>query len=339
MFEGQTMRFFVEETSFALPAGVDPAALERHIDAFIELVNMRHEQAEDVFRWSRLIEEVAVQPGTLLCDLLYQALPHLPLDKDTQLGLQQALNRCVEWDDRIEEVSDPNVEIDNVPCEAPTVVAVHSLISAGRGAACLTLGARPDRSGVHRVRVGERTHEIHFATRDAALPLFYRTLFEIEDLDPDAYMENAPRAFPEIAFVPGLAQQFARFKTKYRDVRPIVTAHLGTLNDHFQRLYKESKYQPDETQNALRAMYGVDASPESPKTRTNKKAIKQREVEIDRVTIGTRAVSVGEKVPCEWHTKITPTADRIHFHPGDTSEEKIAEGKIIVGIFAEHLDT
>ena len=339
MAEELAMHFFVEETSFMLPAGIDAAVIERHLDAFISLVNARHKQGEDVFRWSKLLGETEVQPGTLLVDVLYQELEHLPLDKDTKLGLMQALNRCVEWDDRIEKVPDPRVDIDGVGCEAPTVAVVHSRISARSGAACLALGARTDRSGVHIVRSGDSTREIHFVTHEAALPLFYRTLFEIEELDADAYMKNAPRAFPEIAFVPGLAEQFSRFDTKYRDVRRAVTKHLGALNDHFPRLIKKHNGQTPLVIAELSAYCHVDASPEGPKTHANKAAMRERDVEIDTVIVGHREVVVGRKVRCEWHTKIEPDADRIHFHPGDTSDDKVAEGRLVVGIFANHLTT
>jgi len=53
--------------------------------------------------------------------------------------------------------------------------------------------------------------------------------------------------------------------------------------------------------------------------------MKEREVIID-----------GELIICEYHIKLTPTYDRIHFHPG---KQDIAEGKIIIGIFAKHLNT
>ena len=242
------------------------------------------------------------------------------------------------WDDLIGQVPAPQVaEIDGVACTAPTRRCCgprEDLIAAVRGAACLTLGLRSDRAGVLRVLAAGATHEVHFVCAEAQLPAFYRSLFEVENQEPDVYMATALDAFPDIGFVPGLAANFGQFDTAYREVRPIVTAHLAALNDHFRNLFTRHKGQPFETMRELATTSGVDASPESPKTRRNKKAMKERDVAVDGVQVGRRALRVGKTVRCEWHTKIKPTADRIHFHPG---EAEVAEGRLIVGLFADHL--
>ncbi len=325
------MRFFLEETSFFFPAGVSAVELEGHIEQLVELVRTRHDREETVFRWSGL-EGTTIQPGIFLADLLYGSA--FQLDHDTQIALQQAVNRCVHWDDVVSPAPAPNVEIDGVPCQAPTVAVVHERISGGEGATCLTLGVRPDRAKVCVVEAGGISHSVHFVATSAQLPSFYRTLFELENMEPDGYLENACDAFPEIGFVPKLAAQFSRFETKYRDLRPIVTAHLSALNDHFRTLFTKHSGKPFETIREFGTTCGVDASSESPKTRQNKAAMKERDVVVDGVQVGHRWIDVGKTVRCEWHTKIAPTFDRIHFHPGKSG---VAESRLIVGIFAKHL--
>ena len=96
------------------------------------------------------------------------------------------------------------------------------------------------------MQAGTTRHDVHFVSAARNSLAFYRTLFDVEDMDADAYMENARDAFPDIGFVPGLAPQFSRFETKYRDVRAIVTAHLAALNDHFPRLFKAHPGKPAE---------------------------------------------------------------------------------------------
>lgn len=339
------MRFFVDETSFVCPAGIDIAMLERHLGAFVELVDSRHVQHDDVFRWSGLIEGTEVQPGVTLVDVLYQHLEHLPIDLTVRLGLQQALNRCLQWDDRIAIVPDPHVEIDAMACTAPTVALVHARMSAGHGGVCLTLGLRGDRSRVSAVRAEGRTHDVHFVSAERQLPAFFRTLFEIEDMPRDEYMANAPDAFPELGFVPGLAAQLARFETTYREVRPIVTEHLAALNDHFLAIFQRHDGKPSETQRELGAACHVDASPEGPKTHANKKAMKEREVVVDELLVGRRRLSIRRTISCEWHTKIKPNTDRIHFHPGIDKPKEIRKDEhaneklLIVGMFVDHLTT
>lgn len=313
------MRFFLEETSFELPAGLDFAAIERCLEAFVGLMRARHEQAHEVFRWSRL-DEIEVRPGTPFCDLLYQEVASLPIDHDLRKALQEVINRCVHWDERVESAPPPLVDIAGVSCTSPTGALVHALLSAQHGIACLSPGARAERAGPVSVRVGAVAHEVYFITDEAHLPLFYRTLFEVEDLDADAYMENAPFAFPQLIFAPGLASQFVRFATPYSEVRSHVTKHLSVLNDHFQRVHKERK----DTTDAAIGAYGIDASLERGKTHKNKAAMKQRTVAID-----------GVPVVCEWHTKIKRHEDRIYFDPGDP---KVAGGRLVVGHFAKHFD-
>lgn len=317
------MRFFLDETSFELPAGIAPESLEGWIEALVQVLGARHIAGDDVYRWSKLAEEIEVVPGKLLCDLLYQQpeLSGFTIDRDARVALQQALNRCVDWDDRVEPAPEPFVEIDGEAQLAPTVAVVHSLVVASRGACCLALGARASRTGPRRVRVREVEAEVHFVTHDDQVCLFFRSLFEVEDLGADAYMSNAPRAFPALVFAPGLASQFGRFETPYAEVRPHVTKHLSVLNDHFQKVHRERK---DRTDDAI-GEFGIDASLELGKTHRNKDAMRQRTVVIG-----------GTPVVCEWHTKIKRHTDRIHFHPGDP---KVMGGRLVVGLFKDHFDT
>jgi len=328
------MRFFVEESSFRLPAGFDLATLEDRLDRLVSFIDKCRQSGEGIFRWSELLTDTEIQPGVRLFELLYGKTSSIPIDHDTRIGLMTALERCVNWDERIDFVLESDVAIDGVRCWAPTAAVVRSRHEAGFGAACVCLDARADRTGILAVGTASAARPIHFVTEQRQLPEFFRSLIELEELEPDAYMNNALYAFPEVAFVPGLASQFAKFETRYREVRGDVTKHLAGLNDHFQRLFKENKGAPDPTMRQLSALCGVDASPESPNTRANKSAMKERDVGVDYVSVGGRTIRVGQTVRCEWHTKIKPTTDRIHFHPG---ADGVAEGRLIVGIFAGHL--
>ena len=327
------MRFFLEETSFELPLALDIAAIEKCLEAFVALMRARHDQDHDIFRWSKL-DEIEVRPGTPFCDLLYQEVASLPIDRDLRSALRDAINRCVLWDDRIEHAPHPLVDIAGVACTSPTGAVVHALLAAQHGAACLSPGLRPERAGAVSLRAGAVTHEVHFLTHESQLPLFYRTLFEVEDLQRDAYMENALDAFPEIAFVTGLSAQLGGFETSYRELRPILTSHLAVLNDHFPAVFKRHGGKTFETTKEIGAAYHVDATPESSTTHTDKKAMKQRDVVIESVLLGRRRLAVKKTISCEWHTKIKPRTDRLHFHPG---MDDVAGGKLIVGRFVNHL--
>lgn len=317
---------------------VTAAAIQRRIEEFVAVVVARHSSGDEVFRWSRL-EEVMVRPGVPLCDLLYGAVESIALDSELRLALLQVVNRCVHWDDRFESCESPMVRIGEAEFSAPTITVVTSRISAGCGSACLTLGDSPPRGGLTTVQAESGACEVHFISAEAQVPGFFRTLFELEDMKADAYMDNALDAFPRLAFVPGLASQMSSFATRYRDVRKLVTKHLTALNDVFPDVFARHHGNPSETSRELAARCGVDASPESPNTRANGSAMREREVAVSNVLSGRRSLLVRRTVTCEWHTKITPVSDRIHFHPGlgGAPESRPAEGKVIVGIFARHL--
>ncbi|MDC0745661.1 hypothetical protein [Polyangium mundeleinium] len=320
-------RFFVEEASFRLDAPPPVDTLEERLQDFIALIEACRNKGEPIVLPKDLYE-IEIAPGLPLYDFLFRPSTELKVEHLLLRALQVALNRCVEWT--------PPTGI--APIEVTTVDLVHALLDKGHGAACLCLGLRSDPLGLSKVRAGDDAPTMHFLTTREMLPGFYRSLFELEDLDKDAYMANAAHAFPDIAFAPGLSAQFSRFTTSYRDVRPEVTQHLAVLNDHFQAIYQQADHQPDKTQKLLNSSHHVDASRESDLTRHNRKAMRERDVSVDHVLVaGSKVpVGIGRPVRCEWHTKIKPTTDRIHFHPGD---KDVAGGRLFVGIFHAHLQT
>lgn len=342
--EAGSERFFVDETSFELPPDFATTELQLHLETFVKLVKTRHTEGDEVFRSSKL-EETVVISAVLLCDLIYKKVASIPIDHDLRMALQQALNRCVAWDDHFAPTPATSVVVNGVECVAATIALVCSRVSEGKGSACLTLGVRHDRSQRALVQIGSSAHDVHFVSTAAQVPAFYRSLFELEDMQADAYMMNAVDAFPDLAFVPGLASQMSRFSTRFREVRVIVSAHLTALNDCFHEIYRRHHGNPSETSREFSSTCSVDASPEGPRTHANRSAMKERDVVIDQVFVGRRSFLVGMTVTCEWHTKIKPMTDRIHFHPGlgggdgDTNRntEKPAQGKLIIGKFAAHL--
>lgn len=329
------MRFFVEETSFKLPDDFEDDDIEERLDELVGLLGACRQKGLEIYCWSALLD-TELRADLKLSGLLYAPGGPITIDREVRAAIIAALNRCVHWDSRVDPAPNPDVTIADAPAIAPTAAVVLQLNAEKRGAACLCLRARADRVGVLLIAEGERRGRVHFTCHERELAGFFRSVIELEDLEAVDYMSNASHAFPEVAFVPGLASQFSRFSTRYREVRPVVTEHLAALNDHFQRLLKSNKGEPDVTMKELRSLCGVDASPESPKTRANRSAMRERDVNVNSVVVGGRDLKVGRVVRCEWHTKIKPTTDRIHFSPG---EKDVAEGRLIVGMFKDHLST
>ncbi len=330
-------RFCLEETSFRLPK-LKKIALSARIAALLDLMDQCRSDGHRILRHHSL-ESVELQPGVLLAELLY--VRHPDLDDTLRRRLQLAIDRCQHLEDAAPDSEDASaaseVKIDEADPsvlqvgaetvrEAPSIAFVHQQRTDGKAVACLVLDQGPRLPGRHLVTYRARTWDLHFIAQAAGqLRAFYREIAEIEDLDKHAYFGVAELAFPELHFAGGLSQQWNAMKQPYRQLRPMVTQHLAMLNDHFPAIFAQHKGQPDPIMREVRARFGIELSPESPGTRRNKAAIRQRLVQVGPHTL-----------PCQWHTKLSRTAGRIHFHPGDPH---ILGGKLLIGLFADHLDT
>ena len=111
------------------------------------------------------------------------------------------------------------------------------------------------------------------------------------------------------------------------------TEHVRSIIDYFSYLndFALDHFDSDEDHVivANAGSKGVTISPESPKTRRNRDAMDERDIEID-----------GTKLRCEWHAKITATCGRIHFYARKGRPETVRTRvgtKVIIGILADHL--
>jgi hypothetical protein len=151
---------------------------------------------------------------------------------------------------------------------------------------------------------------------------FYREAPEIGDYDELAYFNHANRAFPNLFFKPNIVAECRRFSQTYTLIRVELTEALGALNDLLPTLRKQYlDLRVIQKEFAVRS--GYEISPDSPKTHKNRSAMRERDIVVR-----------GIRLRCEWHLKLKPHIDRIHFHFGNPD---IEEGRIIVGILCDHL--
>ena len=269
------------------------------------------------------MEFVEVVPGLTVSDLIYRE-DISPLERDVRILLIHMINLCEHWDDDFESV-ETCFEITGVRINATSLNYVFEQILDGRAMACVCLPKNGQAVGECEVTRGDNRTSIYFLTNENQVIGFYRAIIEIENLNEADYIFHTPLAFPNLYFVQDIHRQFRRFRQRYSEVRPQVTRHLSALNDDFRDLCEQHNYNMEMVFRILKSDKGIGVSGESHPTRQNRTAMGEREVVID-----------GETVVCEYHTKLTNTYDRIHFYPG---RQGVAEGKIIIGIFAEHLTT
>lgn len=266
-------------------------------------------------KWSRIYEVVC---GELrVGDWLWN--PDL-MSHDVRLSIGLALDRCPNWDDGFDDDEGAwLVQLDGTECIAPTVSYVHR--AAETIPACLAVPATRPTPTATVVCLGT-SREMWFIEDEATRLTALRK--QLEGLsDPDAFLLHAAEAFPNLLFASDLPTQLRRFSRPVAQMMPEIVRHLGALNDHAAAVF-DGNPDPDTVARRMAALAGVTMSPESPNTRANARAWRQREITYD-----------GRRIRCAWHMKIEPTIDRIHFHPGRPD----LGGKPIVGIFAKHLDT
>lgn len=313
------VRVVIDEASFDF-RGLSAALIEDHLDGFNEAVNDMRSDGINL-RKSPMLEGVACSDEFELFEYLIGE-PGGLIDRDTRMRFFGLVDKCPEFDAALP--IDPDVMLGDGELEmAMSIAFALSKVLVGVGTACLVFGGCP-RRGFLPVGAKAGRADIFFFAEHADLKYFWRSLYALEKVTEPGFMALAARAFPDLDFCPDLT--FRRFEGAYQDLMPEVVKHLSVLNDHFLIAYRAYTGRPHELETALGAVGCPGVSPESPNTHRNERAMRKRDVPY-----------LGRTVRCEWHTKIEPHRNRIHFAAGDTYD---ASGKrILIGIFVDHLDT
>ena len=238
------------------------------------------------------------------------------LDRDQSLQLLDLLGRCAPWN-RTSAVA-PEVVVDGRNYNAEGVAWAREQAILRNWTAVVTTPHRFT-SGVHVVHTPAQTRlvDVYFSVSTEDHPGFFRLLYDREDVPESEFFERAKLAFPRLVFAADIS--FGKFQGAYRILRPRVVDHLGRINDRFPELYVAERGVPNEISSRL----GIEVSIEG-NTRNSESLMRLRDVEFR-----------GQTHRCEWHSKIEPHRNRIHFCVIDN----MAETRILIGIFTEHLPT
>ncbi|MGH3251881.1 MAG: hypothetical protein ACRDOI_37505 [Trebonia sp.] len=312
-------RVVIDEASFDF-RGLSCELIEEHLDIFNDTV-------QDLRRGG-VIPRQPEGLGTFSCtdqfdlDAYLWDGPGEAIERDTRNRFAQLIQKCPEWDPSVPYGPDVLLGGEG-PETAFSVAFALASIRQGRGVACLVFGGC-ERRGFLLVSDEKREADVFFFVVPDTLPDFWRGLYVLEKVGEAEFLKLAGRAFPKLTFNPDLT--FRRFDGGYQDLLPGIVRHLAVLNDHFLHVYQACNGLPRDVEAALGAVGCPGISPESPKTRGSEPLMKLRDV-----------IYQGRTVRCEWHTKIEPHRNRIHFAP------EISDGtsgsKIFIGIFVDHLKT
>ena len=306
-------RFVVDEGALSLD-DVPKAEREDNLMALIDQLDALRVSGESI----QLIENwgaVECLGGDDVADTIFH---YQVLDRDRSLLLSSLLDRCVAWDRPAAVVVDSEVIVDDSHYKGEGISWAHDQAILQNWTAVVTTPHR-FAAGVHSVDKPSQSLpvDVYFAASIEDHPGFFRLLYELEDVPESEFFERARFAFPRLVFAADIS--FRRFQGAYRTLRPKVVDHLGRINDRFPEVYAAQNGMP----NAISSHLGINVSIEG-NTRRSARLMHLRDVEFR-----------GQVYRCEWHSKIEPHRNRIHFQVIDG----IPETEILIGIFHEHLRT
>ncbi|MFE2420352.1 hypothetical protein [Streptomyces hokutonensis] len=271
--------------------------------------------------------ETECRPSVALFDALYSPDGGLPRDK--RVRLQKLLGKCKRVEPEEADLPQP-VRVADGPWHEPSWGTAHTLARAaeGRAMSCLLApyAKEPDwPSGwLTVIRTTETGHDevkAHVLRKTEDTPGFWRGLLTHEPVPADHFLTFTADAFPRLLFADSL--NLNHFKGSYAEVLPWLVRLLGALNDHFTQTLADCAGDLSQVMRRFDAM-DLKISAESANTKKNAKAWEQRNVEHDGVTYR-----------CDWHGKRLYDRDRVHFSLPIPERD----GRILIGIFVEHLPT
>ena len=304
-------RFVVDEYSLVVDR-VPAAEREAVIDSMInELLALQEddERVEIISGWG----SVSCLEGEDLADVLAQGCV---FDHDKSSLLLRLLGRCGAWDEDASAVIEEEVEVDQEPHHSLGIAWVRKMVLAGRGMAVVTAVNRFS-GGIHIVDqlTQPAPVEVVFVVSSTDHPLFYRTLYSVEDIPEGEFFDVASKAFPNLAFAAKV--DFRHFKGTYNLRRPEVVRHLSLINDSFPEVY-EAEHGSSRN---ISMRLGIPVS------------IEGNNWNIESVMRYIDVEFGGQVYRCEWYSKLEPHQNRIYFHIGDAG----TNGRILIGIFHEYL--
>jgi hypothetical protein len=304
--------FVLGEHSFVtLPDQQDPTAATSQL---VDLIETAQQQGQ-VMAWSEIFY-VPVNGFENLSDFLFG--PESSLDRDVRLRLGTLLDRLKRWGDADgsppDELTDGSTTIEL----APSVGLAHSgVVDHPWAVVCAQGGPFSGKATIWPPHESTNTAQVWFLDRVGSLRNFWRDTLNQYRASRADVQDAAEFAFPGTTFATDVWQQTSRFEGGWADIRPQLLAVLSGLDDGAVKVFSET-VQSHERIARMSAEHGATCSPESPNTHGNAAAMRRRRAEFGSM----------EKT-CEWHAKLDPHRNRVHFI--------VEDSRLFVGIFHVHL--
>ena len=271
-----------------------------------------------------------------LWDLFSEGSP-LHLHREIAQELAGWLNRAPRYADAHDwpiGAEDSMISVDGAPAaDIQDLAWVHYSLRSGVPTAGVTLGE----NRIAPTTTATGSFDVHFVGDDTGRKHFWRAAIILEGDDLNSLVRHVPRAYPSIHFAGNVVMHANHLSGGYLASRKRIQDALAVLDDwgHWVFTYPPPAIVPGEApppnldarpSNQLIEHrfkgFGLDAAPEKPNVRNDRVCREARETVLG-----------GRTLFCEWHVKLEPHRNRIHFHaPIPESGERV-----VVGMIHEHL--
>jgi hypothetical protein len=306
---------FVDECGFAL-THEDTDSLNRTFTQLGSLIERAKASNSDLFKWSEVWHTEGASGTTL-----YARLTGHSVDRDVRLRALRLLDSIPDWDHDsdfdIAALLEPVVVGGEETSFAPTLA--RNCASGDDFCAYLTTDQADRRGSIDISSSGGKGRVGWFLADATGLVSFWRIAIARANYAADAFESWSGEAFPALIFRENIWADLGNFKGKEHEILPTLADHLAALCDEAPIVWAEF-HEPHVRSSQMAGRAGVTCSPESPNTRRNSAAMAQRQVKFGDVVVN-----------CQWHTKLRPDKNRIHFD--------VDGHRVYVGIFTEHLLT
>ena len=303
--------FYVDEYSLDMGI-VDANEAWRVLSYFAETITEAHENHGRVF-YAEKIWDMQPIHGVPLANFLYSpdSAAH-----DAALLIGIGLDRS----EILHELLDPNLCGNHLQDPGKSVGSRYCSLSIEEGYASAMLSADlsdKEHPGDLNVLDEAEVSSLQVISRVDQFAIFWRSSFIDFNFTLSDIEAIAHRAFPGLDFVEGVWSGAKDFDGSFDDIRASFISILGGLSDHMYSVLCESN-DANWIHTRMKSLAGVNCSRESNRTRNNSGAMRQRNRDF-----------AGQAVVFEWHAKIQPHKNRIHFAS--------VGGRIVIGIFCDHL--
>jgi hypothetical protein len=311
--------FTIDEQKFAKID--DVAAVMRDLSNLLTVI---HDRGQQVYKSDDLYY-IQILNGVELWSLLYDEQHRSLLDEVDRRLLSIVLDRCIGLDAVNWAIPDAEVLLDGERVESKAVL--FAITKALHKESIGIIHPKPvERLGPLNASVGTHSTRIFHVGMTLPLEKFYRFTMSFEEVSRQDFRKWTAFAFERLRFALDPSSEINRFKQKYEKIRDDLILHLSAINDEFVSLLDSGK-ELSEICKQVKAECKIDISPESSQTHGNARAMSHRVVNFE-----------GNKIVCEFHSKLTPMYDRIHFSP-TLRKDQMGMLYLVVGPFAEHLPT